>query len=101
MRQALGQVGEVLPAVVAALFPVLFIPTLTDAYVLPRASLAVAGGCLLAGWASPHPAPASAGSTGPPSRSPPRPSWPRAKLDPVGSATLLIDFEVTAHPTCA
>ena len=42
VRHALGQVGEVLPAVVAALFPVLFIPTLTDAYVLPRASLAVA-----------------------------------------------------------
>ena len=48
MRHALGRVGEVLPALVATLFPVLFIPTLTDAYVLPRASLAVAGGCLLA-----------------------------------------------------
>jgi len=50
VRHALGRVGELLPPVVAALFPVLFIPTLTDAYVLPRASLAVAGGCLLAGW---------------------------------------------------
>ena len=50
MRHGLGRVGEVLPPVVATLFPVLFIPTLTDAYVLPRASLAVAGGCLLAGW---------------------------------------------------
>ena len=91
MRHGFGRVGEVLPAVVAALFPVFFIPTLTDDYVLPCASLTVAGGCLLAGWASPRPAPASARSAGPPSRSPPRPSWPqcrRAKLDPVGSATL-------------
>jgi hypothetical protein len=46
----LGRVGEVLPPVAAVLFPVLFIPTLTDTYVLPRASLAVADGCLLAGW---------------------------------------------------
>ena len=45
----LGRVGEVLPPVAAVLFPVLFIPTLTDTYVLPRASLAVADGCLLAG----------------------------------------------------
>lgn len=34
----------------AGLFPVLFIPTLTDAYVLPRAALAVTGACLLVGW---------------------------------------------------
>ena len=50
MSHRLGRVGEVLPPVAAVLFPVLFIPTLTDTYVLPRASLAVADGCLLAGW---------------------------------------------------
>ncbi len=50
MRTAPGRAGEALPAIVAALFPILFIPTLTDAYILPRASLAIAGGCLLFGW---------------------------------------------------
>ena len=34
----------------AGLFPVLFIPTLTDAYVLPRAALAVIAACVLVGY---------------------------------------------------
>lgn len=50
MRNASRPAGEALPAVIAILFPILFIPTLTDAYVLPRAALAIAGGCLLFGW---------------------------------------------------
>ena len=51
IRTTLAGIGESLPALLAALFPILFIPTLTDAYVLPRSALAVGGGCLLFAWA--------------------------------------------------
>jgi O-antigen ligase len=44
-----ARIARWLPAVSAAMLPVLFIPISVDAYVLPRVSLAVAGGGVLAG----------------------------------------------------
>ena len=46
MRLLLQRVGGFLPAVVALTLPLAFLPSAADTYILPRASIAVAGACL-------------------------------------------------------
>ncbi len=51
MQRLLGRLSGFLPAVVAGALPILFIPTASDTYILPRASLVIAGACLGVGLA--------------------------------------------------
>jgi len=51
MQRLLGRLSGFLPAVVAGLLPIVFIPTASDTYILPRASLVIAGACLGIGLA--------------------------------------------------
>ena len=51
MQRLLGRLSGFLPAVVAGLLPIVFIPTASDTYILPRASLVIAGACLGVGLA--------------------------------------------------
>ena len=46
MSHLLGRLGGFFPAAVALALPVVFIPTLGDLYILPRASIVIAGACL-------------------------------------------------------
>jgi len=51
VQRLLGRLSGFLPAVVAGLLPIVFIPTASDTYILPRASLVIAGACLGVGLA--------------------------------------------------
>lgn len=46
MKHLLERFGGYLPAAVALALPIVFIPTASDSYILPRASLVIAGACL-------------------------------------------------------
>ena len=56
MLHLLERFGGFFPAVVALLLPIVFIPTLGDLYILPRASIVIAGSCIGAGLAILSPA---------------------------------------------
>ena len=49
MRPLLGRLGGYLPAAIALALPTLFIPAAEDSFILPRASIVIAGACLGAG----------------------------------------------------
>jgi O-antigen ligase len=51
MRPILGRLGTYLPAAIAVALPTVFIPNLYDEFILPRASIVVAGACLGTGLA--------------------------------------------------
>jgi len=51
MRLFLGRLGEYFPAVLALTLPTAFLPTAEDSFILPRASIVIAGACLGAGLA--------------------------------------------------
>lgn len=51
MRRLLDRLGGYLPAALATALPLVFLPNAGDSYVLPRASLVVAGACLGLGLA--------------------------------------------------
>src|SRR5713226_10297953 len=51
MRLFLGRLGEYFPAAIALTLPTAFLPTAEDSFILPRASIVVAGACLGAGIA--------------------------------------------------
>src|ERR1700730_3520955 len=51
MRLVLGRLGVYLPAGVGLALPTLFIPTVEDSFILPRASTVIAGACLGVGLA--------------------------------------------------
>jgi O-antigen ligase len=51
VRPLLGRLGNYLPAVVALVLPTAFIPTAEDSFILPRASIVIAGACLGSGIA--------------------------------------------------
>ncbi len=51
MRTLLGRLGGYLPAAVALGLPTAFLPAAEDSFILPRASIVVAGACLGAGIA--------------------------------------------------
>jgi O-Antigen ligase len=46
MRALLERTGGFLPTLLALTLPLLFLPSLSDSYILPRASLVIAGACL-------------------------------------------------------
>jgi O-antigen ligase len=46
MRRNIGRLADYLPAVLAAALPVVWVPSAFDSFVLPRASLVIAGACL-------------------------------------------------------
>ncbi len=46
MRRLLEPVGGFIPAVIALTLPLVFLPSAADSYILPRASIAIAGACL-------------------------------------------------------
>src|ERR1700674_257468 len=46
VRHLLERVGGWLPAAVALALPITFIPLISDSYILPRASIVIAGACL-------------------------------------------------------
>ena len=46
MRRLLDLVGGFVPAVIALTLPLVFLPSAADSYILPRASIAIAGACL-------------------------------------------------------
>src|ERR1700694_3532260 len=46
VRHLLERVGAWLPAAVALALPITFIPLISDSYILPRASIVIAGACL-------------------------------------------------------
>ncbi len=49
MRLFLGRLGEYFPVALALTLPTLFLPTAEDSFILPRASIVIAGACLAAG----------------------------------------------------
>jgi O-antigen ligase len=49
MRTLLGRLGAYLPAAIALGLPTAFLPAAEDSFILPRASLVIAGACLGAG----------------------------------------------------
>ena len=51
MRTLLGRLGGYLPAAIALALPTAFLPAAQDSFILPRASIVVAGACLGAGIA--------------------------------------------------
>jgi len=51
VQRLLSRLSGFLPAVVAGALPIVFIPTASDTYILPRASLVIAGACLGVGLA--------------------------------------------------
>jgi O-antigen ligase len=51
MRTLLGRLGAYLPAAIALALPTAFLPAAEDSFILPRASIVVAGACLGAGIA--------------------------------------------------
>lgn len=51
MRLFLGRLGEYFPAALALTLPTAFLPTAQDSFILPRASIVIAGACLGAGLA--------------------------------------------------
>jgi O-antigen ligase len=51
MRPLLERLGGYLPAVIALGLPTVFVPVAVDSFILPRASLVIAGACLGAGLA--------------------------------------------------
>ncbi len=51
MRTLLGRLGGYLPAAIAFALPTAFLPAAEDSFILPRASIVVAGACLGAGIA--------------------------------------------------
>src|SRR6267378_3697759 len=51
MRQLLRPLGGYLPAAIPLALPTLFIPTIEDSFILPRASLTIVGACLGVGVA--------------------------------------------------
>src|SRR5258707_8301770 len=51
MRLLLGRLGGYLPAAIALGLPTAFLPAAEDSFILPRASIVVAGACLGAGIA--------------------------------------------------
>ena len=51
MRPLLGRLGSYLPAAVALALPTVFLPVAEDSFILPRASIVIAGACLGAGLA--------------------------------------------------
>ena len=51
MRPVLERFGNYLPAAVALALPVVFIPNAVDSFILPRASIVIAGACIGAGLA--------------------------------------------------
>ena len=51
MRRLLERSGGFLPAVIALALPVAFLPSASDSYILPRASIVIAGACLGVGLA--------------------------------------------------
>ncbi|GEM_PF-1332746 len=51
MRHLLERVGGWLGAAIALALPITFIPLISDSYILPRASIVIAGACLGAGLA--------------------------------------------------
>ena len=51
MKHLLERFGGFLPAALALALPIVFIPTASDSYILPRASIVIAGACLGAGIA--------------------------------------------------
>jgi len=56
------RLGNWFPVAVAAAIPIVFLPNLVDAYILPRASLVIAGACLGTGLALLVPGPGSLGA---------------------------------------
>jgi O-antigen ligase len=51
VRTLLGRLGGYLPAAIALALPTVFLPAAEDSFILPRASIVVAGACLGAGIA--------------------------------------------------
>lgn len=51
MRRLLERFGGYIPAIVALALPIAFLPTASDSYILPRASIVIAGACLGVGLA--------------------------------------------------
>ena len=51
MRPLLGCLGGYLPATVALALPIVFIPTIEDSFILPRASIVIVAACVCAGLA--------------------------------------------------
>ena len=51
MRLFLGRLGEYFPAALALTLPTAFLPAAEDSFILPRASLVIAGACLGVGVA--------------------------------------------------
>jgi O-antigen ligase len=51
MRPLLGRLGSYLPAAIALALPTVFLPAAEDSFILPRASIVIAGACLGAGLA--------------------------------------------------
>jgi len=51
VRHLLERVGGWLGAAIALALPITFIPLISDSYILPRASIVIAGACLGAGLA--------------------------------------------------
>src|SRR3981189_1629110 len=51
MRRFLERLGSYLPAAVALALPTVFLPFAEDSFILPRASIVIAGACLGAGLA--------------------------------------------------
>jgi len=62
MRLFLGRLAEYFPAALALTLPTAFLPTAEDSFILPRASLVIAGACLGAGLALLTPGRARLGS---------------------------------------
>ena len=46
MKHLLGSLGGFLPGAIALTLPVVYIPSASDSYILPRASIVIAGACL-------------------------------------------------------
>jgi O-antigen ligase len=51
MRRLLGRLGSYLPAAIALALPTVWLPAAEDSFILPRASIVIAGACLGAGLA--------------------------------------------------
>jgi O-antigen ligase len=51
MRPILERLGNYLPAAVALALPIVFIPNASDSFILPRASIVIAGACIGGGLA--------------------------------------------------
>lgn len=62
MRRFLQRFSGFFPAIVALALPVAFLPSASDSYILPRASIVIAGGCLGVGLALLIPTAASLGN---------------------------------------